>query len=126
MESKSYRWYDPDWLEFDLIYIRYITRVEVVLFRYEDWKKSQNMSPSKLRFSVDKRSWRGIKVRQFDDNSFTLLPVNMKVRGHCPYNLFFFFLDRVYVIIGVTRLGMQPGLLGSLTLSAGCTGLTMG
>lgn len=82
MESKSYRWYDPDWLEFDLIYIRYITRVEVVLFRYEDWKNSQNMSPSKLRFSVDKRSWRGIEVRPFDDNPFTLLPVNMKVRGH--------------------------------------------
>lgn len=48
VEFKSFRWYDLDWLEFDLIYIRYIIRVKVVLFCYEDWKKSQNMSFSKF------------------------------------------------------------------------------
>ena len=76
----TYRHHEPDWLEVDLLYRRYITRAEVVLFSGIDEKWSQYMSYTKLRFSEDRVSWKSIRVSPSHYGRFAIISVYMEVR----------------------------------------------
>ena len=54
---------DPPWLEFDLLYRRFISRIEVTLFDAGHGRKwPQNLDTSRVRFSEDGNGWSGFLV----------------------------------------------------------------
>ncbi|KAL9958648.1 hypothetical protein ACROYT_G035696 [Oculina patagonica] len=53
---------DPPWLEFDLLYRRFISRIEVTLFDNDYfYLKSENLDVRSVRFSEDGVGWIGIQ-----------------------------------------------------------------
>ncbi|KAJ7390137.1 hypothetical protein OS493_027175 [Desmophyllum pertusum] len=58
---------DPPWLEFDLLYRRFISRVEVTIFYGKDEKYSYYLDARSVRFSLDKVMWNGLHVRLLEN-----------------------------------------------------------
>ena len=53
---------DPPWLEFDLLYRRFVSRIEVTLFDGVKKKAYQKLDTSSVRFSEDGKGWIGLAV----------------------------------------------------------------
>ena len=53
---------DPPWLEFDLLYRRFISRIEGTLFDAARGTRPQNLDTSSVRFSEDGNVWIGYLV----------------------------------------------------------------
>ena len=52
----------PPWIEFDLVYRRFITRIEVTLFHDVQRKGHQYLDIRRVRFSENGKDWIGYHV----------------------------------------------------------------
>lgn len=67
---------DPNWLEFDLLYRRFISRIEVTLFNEYFYSTSENLDVSSVRFSEDGVGWIGFQVSVIEKVKALLLLLN--------------------------------------------------